>query len=248
MLYESSENVRSNILRFCTAFLFSVMIAGCARDSTQGAEAIFNRGTVHYFGYGGQPKDSKKGCRYFQRAAELGYVKAMYNLGVCYLYGTGGQVDLTKAFYWFSENYKKGDCAGGSMMAWMILYVNKNTTKYPEGARVLKDCASHGDSRAEFLLGTAYFHGWGVDRELGHSIRLYRAAAAKGHLLAMAILYEIYHEGLYGVREDQSKAVLWRRRFENTARSRGKPPLSLESALATIRRNHFGLLPKKGAR
>lgn len=224
------------------------MNVGCASRSNERPEAIFNRGAVYYFGYGGQPKDTKKACRYFQRAADLGYARAMYNLGICYLYGTGGRLDAKRAFYWFSENYKSGDCAGGDMKGWMILYANRNTSKYPEGIRVLKDCAARGDSKAEFLLGTVYFHGRGVGRDLGHSVRLYRAAAAKGHLLAMAVLYEIYREGLYGVRVDQDKAASWRRRFENAAKRESKPALSLESALATIRRNNFGLLPKAGAK
>lgn len=248
VFHKSSEYSMQKIVWIVSMAVLPAMNVGCASRPNQAPEVIFNRGAVYYFGYGGQPKDTKKACRYFQRAADLGYTRAMYNLGICYLYGTGGRIDPMRAYYWFSENYKRGDCAGGDMKGWMILYVNRNTSKYPEGIRVLKDCADRGDSRAEFLLGTAYFHGWGVGKDLGYSIRLYQAAAAKGHLLAMAILYEIYREGLYGVHEDQSKAAFWKRRFENTAKSKSKPALSLESALTTIRTRHFGLEPKKGAR
>lgn len=57
---------------------------------------------LHWMGLASQ-QDEKKAFTYFQKAAEKGHVKSLYQLGRCYALGLGVECDLVLAF----ENYKK---------------------------------------------------------------------------------------------------------------------------------------------
>ena len=48
------------------------------------SEALVNLGVIYYRGYPGVERNTKKAMKYFNEAAELGRVGAMYNLASLY--------------------------------------------------------------------------------------------------------------------------------------------------------------------
>ena len=59
-------------------------------------------GGVHECGYAGEP-DSEKAVEWYRKAAEQGHPGAMFNLGTCYLEGTGVKKDIAEAAKWFKR-------------------------------------------------------------------------------------------------------------------------------------------------
>ncbi len=49
-------------------------------------------------------EDYVKSVYWYTKAAEQGYAKAQYNLGVCYENGRGVAKDIQKAIYWYSKS------------------------------------------------------------------------------------------------------------------------------------------------
>jgi hypothetical protein len=54
-------------------------------------------------------KNSEKAVEWYTRAADLGHATAMYNMGVCYEYGTGVEKSAEKAVEWYTRAAEKGD-------------------------------------------------------------------------------------------------------------------------------------------
>ena len=54
-------------------------------------------------------KDDKQTVKWYQKAADQGYAKAQFNLGVMYAYGEGVLKDLSKAKYWIKKAYENPD-------------------------------------------------------------------------------------------------------------------------------------------
>lgn len=68
--------------------------------------------------------------------------------------------------------------------------------------------AEAGDAASQFLLGSLYFQGSGVERDLEAAVRWYRAAAEQGHPLAQHNLGNAYMNG-DGVAVDDREAMRW---------------------------------------
>jgi hypothetical protein len=74
--------------------------------------------------------------------------------------------------------------------------------------QTVRDLADLGEVEAQFLMGTAYDEGLGVDPDPAEAIRWYRAAAERGHVLAQHNLGNIFAAGR-GIEPDPEVAVYW---------------------------------------
>ena len=74
-------------------------------------QELFELAMKHIYG-DGVPEDNERAFRLLTRARDMGHVEAAYNLGICYHYGFGTDVDLAKAFELYHEaaaaGYGKG--------------------------------------------------------------------------------------------------------------------------------------------
>ena len=71
--------------------------------------------------------------------------------------------------------------------------------------------AQSGNPKAQFFLGTLYFHGQGVPRDREKAAEWYRRSADQGFAFAQTNLGLMYYEG-DGVPQDRDKAAAWYRR------------------------------------
>jgi hypothetical protein len=79
---------------------------------------------------------------------------------------------------------------------------------YPTAMREWLPLAQQGDARAQFLLGTLYAQGHGVQQDYGAAAQWFRRAAEQGHVAAQYNLGVRYHEGR-GVPRDPGQAAAW---------------------------------------
>jgi hypothetical protein len=74
----------------------------------------------------------------------------------------------------------------------------------------LQEQADQGDSGAQFLMGSAYENGWGVEASPEQAAVWYRKAAEHGLAAAQINLGYAYHHGA-GVQQDYKEAARWYR-------------------------------------
>ena len=148
----------------------------------------------------------------YRRAAEMGDLDAMRNLGVYYEYGKGGLTkDEAKAVEW----YKKAAEAGNAKAMYGLGYcyfngrggLTKDETKAVEW---YQKAAEAGNARAMCNLGNFYEYGkGGLTKDEAKAVEWYQKAAEAGYARAMYTLGKCYEDGKGGLTKDETKAVEW---------------------------------------
>ena len=82
---------------------------------------------------------------------------------------------------------------------------------YAKALKLARPLAEDGDSRAETVLGSAYYRGRGVTQNDSEAAKWFRLAADKGNAAARFTLGVMYGEGR-GVPQDYAEAARWYRR------------------------------------
>lgn len=77
------------------------------REGIRNPKYIVIYGDMFSFGLG-EALDNDKAFELYQKAAEMGNLEAMCNLGFMYLYGTGVKKNEKKSFYWFKKSADLG--------------------------------------------------------------------------------------------------------------------------------------------
>ena len=66
-------------------------------DGQTEGQALFELAMKHVYG-DGVPEDNELAVKLLTQAHDMGHVEATYNLGICYHYGHGTEIDLAKAY------------------------------------------------------------------------------------------------------------------------------------------------------
>jgi hypothetical protein len=107
----------------------------------------------------------------------------------------------------------------------------------------VKVMAEHGSKMAQFTLGEAYFHGWGVEKDHIHAAEWYRKSAEQGHAASQAALGVVYLNG-EGVDQDFARAISWLQRAANQGDAIGQHALGKMCSLGI----GVAINPKRGFR
>eukprot|EP01016_Furgasonia_blochmanni_P053251 TRINITY_DN8577_c0_g1_i3.p1 TRINITY_DN8577_c0_g1~~TRINITY_DN8577_c0_g1_i3.p1 ORF type:complete len:421 (-),score=71.88 TRINITY_DN8577_c0_g1_i3:203-1465(-) len=180
-------------------------ISACLGDY---APAQFKLGVLYQSNTPGIPFDQNKALYFINKAADQGYIDALYFLGNCYSRGHLVIEDQRKAFEFFSRAAGLGD--GKSMGRMGIMY--------QRGIGVMKDvrlaadlfgkAAAKGVPEAHCNLGLMYLMGDGVEKNPQKAVESLLKAAELGDITAqynLAVCYELGN----GVRLDMYKAKDW---------------------------------------
>ena len=79
-----------------------------ARVAKKDPDAIHSLGLKYYFGGLGLQKDAKKAVELWTKAAELGSIRSLYNLGIAYSKGDGVEVDKAKCIQFWTKAAMQG--------------------------------------------------------------------------------------------------------------------------------------------
>ena len=142
-------------------------------------------------------------CR---QAADSGDCAAAVQMGVNYLYGTGGvQKDPDQAFYWFSQS-APDDPVG---LYWQAVCYDSGAGVKMDPVRafaLFKESADMGYAPAMSDLGVCYENGQGTEKDLAKAVSLYEKAADMNYPQAQCNLGALYYVGV-GVPKDYASAV-----------------------------------------
>ena len=92
------------------------------------AQELYELAMKHIYG-DGVPEDNDLATKLLIQAHEMGHVEATYNLGICYHYGFGTDVDLEKAFDLYLESANAGYGKGMELVGRFYnqgIYVKQN--------------------------------------------------------------------------------------------------------------------------
>ncbi|MEI6279457.1 MAG: tetratricopeptide repeat protein [Verrucomicrobiae bacterium] len=140
---------------------------------------------------------------YFSKAADGGYPRGIYNLGLCYRDGVGTASDSSKALGLFQKASDLG--IPEAMVALAAAYETGTGADADKAIQWYQKAAAAGNLDAMVALGKAYAEGNGVTRDEAKAATLFEQAAAKDRADAINNLGVLYAKGR-GVSKDPTKA------------------------------------------
>lgn len=145
-------------------------------------------------------KETEKGLILLENAAENGHPLAMYELAICYYYGSHGLgLDRDKAKQMLVLSSKRG-CADASLF---LADVNDDVNWYLKAA-------DQGSLQAEAMIAYYMILGKHVQPDKAQGIAKLEALANQNVPRALALMADIYKTGT-GVKRDKTKAIEYAR-------------------------------------
>lgn len=146
----------------------------------------------------------------YERAAELGYPSAQYEIGECYRLGRLCCVDdLDSAMAWYTKAAENGNAAAQNTLGWLYLWHFKEKTTAFEW---LTRAAAQEHREAMYELGVMYYYGNGTKKDYDKAFELFSKLVEYDYDRAWYIrdnakfmLGKCYFNG-YGVEKDRYKA------------------------------------------
>src|SRR5690606_14140072 len=115
-----------------------------------------------------------KALEYFNKAAELGHLKAGIALGAMYWQGTGVPKDVERARAYFRAAHAKGAALGTSNLAMTLLQPGEPAESREQAMELLRAASDAGLVAAQLELGDAYFHqNHGLERDFALAYEQY---------------------------------------------------------------------------
>ena len=139
----------------------------------------------------GLTPSQKKAARLYQRAADLGDVQAMYNLGCAYLKGDGVKVDTGKTVKYFRMAADRGNARAQHNLGNLFYDGIGVDRDFAESYRYYKLAAEQGLARAEYNAGYMHAKGDGVAQDTTKAIFWYERAEAQGNEKARSTLLAV---------------------------------------------------------
>jgi TPR repeat protein/serine/threonine protein kinase len=121
----------------------------------------------------------------FRRAADVGNVRAMNNLGWCYYNGRGVVQDFDEAVIWYRRAADAGDETAMNDLGRCYYNGRGVVQDFDEAVIWYRRAADTGNAAAMYNLGRCYYNGRGVAQDFDEAARWYRRAADAGNAAAM---------------------------------------------------------------
>ncbi len=151
--------------------------------------------------------NEQEGIQWLEKAAEAGYAKAWFNLGIL-LKNADNPLDQTKALSYFEKAAKAGYTKAYHEWGGMVMKGKGTPQDYPLALSIFKEGAAKGDSRATYSVGYMYYKGLGCTQDYAQAVQQFELGSQEGGLSAMYMLGLCYRNG-YGVAIDTEKAKYW---------------------------------------
>ena len=165
-------------------------------------------GNYYRFGYGNTVVSIKDAFAYWEKAAEVDNVDALYNIGVSYLNGDGVEKNEALAYSFLNRGLELGDvkCIRGVALCYRNgIHVKQDIHKSID---LYKKAADLGDVESLACIGSIYANGEGLPQDQEEGARWFLSAASKGHIVSQKNLAVMYFRGL-GVPRNISESIKW---------------------------------------
>ncbi|GHS94836.1 hypothetical protein FACS1894139_15360 [Planctomycetales bacterium] len=137
--------------------------------------------------------------------AEQGNATAQCKLALHYVKPSEGEIDIGKAFIWFSKAAEQGFSDAQFYLADYYENVKhdlSNAIKWYHAA------ANQGHAAAQSMLGYCYERGHGVAEDSAEAVKWHKLAAEQGDAVAQSNLARCYEQGR-GIDRNLSEAIKW---------------------------------------
>ena len=164
----------------------------------------FGEGDVGANEYGPSPNEMVE----IVLAAEQGFARAQYNLGICYHDGRGVPRDEVEAVKWYRKAAEQGFAPAQFNLG--ICHFNGEGVAKDSVQAVswYRKAAEQGVAEAQSSLGFCYIYGEGVAKDDVQAVSWYRKAADQGNAKAQSNLANRYAKG-EGVAMDEIEAYAY---------------------------------------
>lgn len=231
-------SVDKDFNRICSTFIFILSDNKMGKLPTHFYSChISTACLIHYFELGEKFKRGVEveqngvlSVQYYKIAAELGYKKAQYKLGVCYSDGYGVNVDYDEALRWLNKAADQGDLEalyniGNIYRKMNIIEADSIYNDAVKRAKRILDSQEY-DSETMCVLGICLLKGKGTPKDANKAFVYLKKAAEGGNSNAQAYLGYCYHFG-EGVVADEDEAIKWYEQSSNQGNPMGKAILGL---------------------
>ena len=151
------------------------------REAAKGtAKAQFLLGLLYERGAGPRGKDAAAAYGWFLKAAEQGYPRAEYKVGVALQFAIGTPADPDKAVTWYRRAAEHGVTEAQYNLAYMIENAVGPAQSPQEAAHWYRRAAEGGFGPAQLNLGYLYLRGAGVAASAPEAWAWFRAAESRG--------------------------------------------------------------------
>jgi TPR repeat protein len=151
------------------------------------------------------PQDYAEAVKWWRKAAEQGYAKAQFNLGICYRCRLGVKRDYKEAVKWFRKAAEQNHAGAQHELAASYQFGHGVEEDEVEALNWHRKAAEQNHAESSGSLGYAYLHGAGVEKNETEAVKWLRQAADQLDEYALCDLGICYQNG-GGVPQDRSEA------------------------------------------
>lgn len=180
------------------------------------AEDYYKTGEKYYNG-----QKYVESVEWYQKAANLGHVRAQYSLGLMYSDGKGVEQNYPKAIEWYTKAANQGYKYAQFNLAKIYEEGRGGNQDYKKAYEWYLKGASQGEDHAQNSIGNFYYAGLYVKRDYRKAYEWYLKSAEQGNQYAQCNLGSLYEDGK-GVEQDYKKAYEWYLKSANQGHSRAQ--------------------------
>ncbi|XP_068181627.1 death ligand signal enhancer isoform X2 [Antennarius striatus] len=169
---------------------------------------------------------------YFVAAAQQGYSKAQFNVGVCYEKGRGVRKDTEKAINYYQQAAAGGHIQAQYRYAKLLLTTREHQSleELNTAITLLEQSAAAGFTKAQVCLASVFTQK--PVRNGRKSVQFLKMAAESGDSTALLFLGQCYQSG-FGVQQNMKRAVFYYRQAARAGNKQAQllllPPTCTES-------------------
>jgi hypothetical protein len=194
------------------------MQAWQSKASQGDPEAMTNVGMLYELGYGAK-RDFDKAAAWYERAAQLGFVLAQYDLANLYYDGRGVSRDPKQAARWYTAAAQGGHAKAQFYLAQMYMDGDGVDEDKATGLAWFQKAADQGMPEAQYELGRRLIFGDDVAEDPGKGADFVLKAAEQRYAKAQIEIAMCYWRGR-GVAKNQIEAYVWAAQAKETAKGR----------------------------
>lgn len=184
LLFSSSvfaDNAREGLRLFEAGKYRQAMAYFMKPDAQKNPDVLNHIGHMYNNGLGVE-KNLQTSARWYQKAAEMGFKVAQFNLGLCYQKGEGVDKNLSEAIKWFRKAAEQGYPDAESKMGYFTATGKGIKQDLPEALRWYRLAAEHGDVSSYADIGIFYAKAYGVKKNKNRAVQYYIMGAEKAIL------------------------------------------------------------------
>jgi TPR repeat protein len=139
--------------------------------------------------------DPFSAVKQFESLAEKGSSLAMLYIGDTYANGRGIERNIDLGDQWYQRAAEYGSIEAGHRLAFGYYHQGQ----YGKAVEELSNLSERGFTPAMYVLGSFYYCGTGVEKDLGKAIKYWKMAESAGHLAAARRISILLRTGEFGL-------------------------------------------------